>query len=298
MPVFFDSGEFSKSSTMPDFDKFKDAVQVTGLSRLIGGDALVSTWPARPKSSKFVSKHLERGALIIEIKRMADLPGSLLSRGNHLEKQAVRMAETGAQQVQRVLLYTGFHAPVSNGLLRIGSFDGKTIVWKHTKHNYEHFRRARSKLMDSGLLRWEGLTSNQEIPLWFSDKLRHLKEYRTRPIKVLRKVQLPFSRETFRELDESEGAQAILALFNSMGPGKAKQVMNHCGDSMAWVLQYLTNPKHAGHVPGIGPKTIAEFRKQLGLVNNFEDYGMFVLNLKSELCDICPEWKKNKGVTK
>lgn len=290
MPTFFDPGEFNTKSTMPDFSQFSNAnaVKVPGLSRLIGGDALVSTWPARPRSAKFVTKHLERGALIVEIKRMADLPGSLLSRKNHLEKQALRMAATGAQAHQRMLLYTGWHAPTPTGLLRIGSFDGRAIVWKHTKHNYEHFRRARSKLMDSGLLRWEGLTSNQELPIWFADKLRHLKEYKRKPVKVLRKVQLPFSRETFRQMTESEGAEAILALFDGIGLNGATRVMNYISDDfakMAYAVEFLTNPESASLCKGIGQKTIDGFRAQFGFVNGWDKFRMLVARVTTRDCN-------------
>lgn len=290
MPTFFDSQEFGKNTTMPPFDQFKkaDAVKIPSLSRLIGGDALISPWPGRPKSAKFIQKHLERGALIVEIKRGADLPGSLLSRDNHLEKQALRMAQLGTQPVQRMVLYTGWHAPTKAGLLRIGTFDGRGIVWKHTKHNYEHFRRARSKLMDSGLLRWEGLTSNQELPIWFADKLRHLKEHKDKPTKTLRQVQLPFSRETFRQMTESEGAEAILALFNGIGLNGATRVMNYIPDDhakMAYAVEFLTNPESVGICKGIGKKTIESFRAQFGFVNTWDGYRMLVAPAVTQECE-------------
>ena len=289
MPVFIDSSEFFKNSTMPPIEQFSDsnAVKIPSLSQLIGGDALISTWSARPKLARHITRHLQRGALIVEIKRGTDLPGSLLGRANHLEKQALRMAETGAAQHQRMVLYTGEHFPAPNGLLRICTFDGRKTVWQTTKHNYEHFRRAKSKLMDSGLLRWEGLKSNLEIPIWFADKLRHLAEYQDKPVKTLRKVQLPFKRETFRELTESEGAEAILALFNDLGPVGATHIMNYIPDDfakMAYAVEFLTNSESVGKVKGIGQKTVTSFRTQFGLVNDWDNYRMKVVPAETQEC--------------
>lgn len=294
MPAFFDPSEFSASSTMPSLEQFDNAVLIPGLSKLIGGDCLLSTWRARPRNKKLLTKHLERGAMIVEIKRGQDLPTSLLNRRtNHLAKQAMRMIATGAQPVQRVLLYTGVHLPTKEGNLRIGNFDGHQINWTSTEYSYSYFQLAKTKLMDSGLLRWEGLASDQEIPVWVAAKLRHLEEYKTRPVKHIKKVQLPFSKEVFREMRESEGAQAILALFDDIGLVGADRIMEYCG-SMAWAVQFLTNPKHAGQVRGIGKKTIEKFRRRFGLVNQYSDYGMFVLHLESEQCEICPKWKENQ----
>jgi len=301
MPTFIDPGEFNTSSTMPPLEMFHDTVIIPGLSKLIGCDALVSTWVARPRKLDTVKKHLSKGALLVEIKRGADLPTSLLNhRTNHLKKQVIRMLATGAQPCQCVLLYTGLHAPSNTGKLMLGTvptlthddrFDGwAKPTWTTTEWDYLHFIRTRTKLMDSGLLRWEGLPCNDAIPLWFSDKLNHLAEYKRQPVKTIQQRQHPFSKEHLRKLSISDGAQGILSLFNDFGIAAANSAMSHCGQRLAHVVEFLTNPANAGKAQLIGKKRVASFRKQFGLVDQWSDYGMFVLPLEGHK-RFCPVHK-------
>jgi len=281
MPFFCDSGEFGANTTMPPQESFSDLVLIPGLSKLIGCDGLLSTWPVKPRSSIHVTKHLSRGAILVEIKRGQDFPGSLLNhRTNHLKKQVIRMLATGAQLCQCVVLYTGLYSPDEHGNLTIGDFDGHRIKWQTTQWNYIHFRHTKSRLQDT-LPRFEQLSSNQEIPLWVSGKLSDLEEYKDKPVRTVQSVQLPFSKQHLRELKSSEGAQALLALFNDIGPVAAKRIMDYSGNNMAHAIEALTTQDK---ILGVQKKSFTSFKEQLGLVNEWSDFGLYVLPLGCQKC--------------
>lgn len=281
MPAFFDSGEFSANSTMPPQDQFSNLVLIPGLSKLIGGDCLLSTWPAKPRNKKLLAKHLERGAMIVEIKRMADFPGSLLDhRTNHLKKQIIRMQATGAGDTQCVVLYTGLHRPGEDGQLVIEEFNGAHNNWTTTQYDYINFIRTLSRLQDS-FPRFEQVPSNDAIPFWVNTKLQDLKEYKTRPVRTVQAKQLPFSKKHLRELKPSEGAQAILALFNDIGPVGSRRIMEYCGGVMAHAIEALTTKMK---IDGVRTKAYNSFREQLGLINEWSKFGMYVLPLGCQEC--------------
>jgi len=266
---------------MPPQDSFSDLVLIPGLSKLIGCDGLLSTWPVKPRSSAHVTKHLSRGAILVEIKRGQDFPGSLLNhRTNHLKKQVIRMLATGAQLCQCVILYTGIYSPNEHGNLTIGDFDGYKINWQITQWNYIHFQRTKSRLQDT-MPRFEQLSSNQEIPHWVSGKLSDLTEYKEHPVRTVQSVQLPFSKKHLRELKSSEGAQALLALFNDIGPVAAKHIMAYSGDVMAFAVEALTTQNK---ILGVQKKSFTSFKEQLGLINEWSDFGLYVLPLGCQEC--------------
>lgn len=281
MPIFIDASENREGTTLP---KLTSPIVLPSLSALIGGDWLISTWRVPPTTEKLVKRHLDRGALIVECKRMRDLPGSLMSGDKRLYQQAARMVATGAPPDQRILLYTGFHAPDSDGLLRIGEYDGQRVRWFSTRWYYEHFQNAATKLRDSGLSRWEGLSSNREIPIWISSKLRHLEEYKVKPVKVVRKkpklLTQPGSLRELRIVDDARNS--LIALGKSFGAARATAIFNHCGGSLAWALQFLSNPENAGVLRGIGKGCFQEFRDKAGLEPG---YGLQVLGLGNLQCD-------------
>lgn len=280
MPIFIDASENRTGTTLP---KLTNPVVLPSLSKLIGGDWLISTLRIRPTTKKLLQRHLNRGALIVECKRMKDLPSSLMSKDKRLYQQAARMVSTGAATDQRILLYTGFHAPDNEGLLRIGEYDGQRVRWHGTRWYYDHFQNAATKLKDSGLSRWEGLSSNREIPIWISSKLRHLEEYKTKPIKVVRKKPKPLTQEnSLRELRIVKDARnSLIALGDNFGVARATAIFNHCGGSLAWALQFLSNPKNAGVIRGVGKGCFDEFRDKAGLDPG---YGLQVLGLGNSQC--------------
>lgn len=307
MPIFIDPNETRKGTTLPQLDS-PDAIVIPNLSSLIGGDWLISTWRVRPKTAKLVRRHIKRAALVVECKRMTDLMSSLMGKEKHLYQQAARMAEICPNPAQRILLYTGFHAPTTNGKLRIGEFDGSKIVWKTTRYYYEHFMNAATKLRDSGLLRWEGLSSNREIPIWISSKLRHLAEYEGKPVKVvLKQPSASWSIEVKEMQDGSlrkikvvnDARNALIALSDNLGMVRTSAIFDHCGNSLAWALQFLSNPTNAGTVKGIGKGIFEEFRQRAGLEPG---YGLSVLGLGNKQCkkhslifwdrEICPICEK------
>jgi hypothetical protein len=206
MPIFIDSSEIRSSTTLPDIP---DAIVISNLSKLIGGDWLLSTLKVRPKTARLVQKHISAGGLIVECKRM-----------------------------------------------------------------------------DAGLLRWEGLASNREIPFWISAKLRHLTEYKTQPIKVLHKKPSKVSQDrVLRELRVVDDARNVLiALGDLFGPAKSAAIMEHCGNSLAWAFEFLSDVNNAGVIRGIGKKAIEQFRYRMGFEGNT---GIKVVGMPNVVCWSC-----------
>lgn len=275
MPVFIDSGEIGVNSTLPDIP---GAISVPNLSKLTGADWLVSPFRPRPSTDKMVQNHLKRGALLVECKRMTDLPGSLMGN-DHLYSQAVRMEKVCPNPFQRVLLYTGLHLPTRDGLLRLMEYDGYQVKYHATRYDYLAFKRACTKLMDSGLVRWEGLSSNQEIPLWVADKLRHLREYKTKPVKVVQTYK------PLRGLETVEGYEGWLTrALDGIGRNAAAELIKQHGTPF-WALSALTDPDDPHKIRGIATGTKRKIRQQMGFESpDWDGYHLWPLAVGLTWC--------------
>lgn len=86
-----------------DADTFIQGVSRSNLEELAGADVML-TPVGLPITESMIPKHIERGAVLIQLKFGRDLTSSL---GDRMKESLWRMRETGARQGQCVLMYVG-----------------------------------------------------------------------------------------------------------------------------------------------------------------------------------------------
>lgn len=260
--IFVDATDVTSASRLPVSEILAIATASNTLERVSGADFLITPLSVRPVSANVVKRHVEAGALLVQRKSVADFLSSLF--GGRLDQQFVRMRNCGASTTQCVLLTAGIFLPNRKHNVRVGSFDGQRIHWKHTKYKWSSFRAKSSCLQDSGL-RWEQLATDEEIPSWLAMKERHVIEHHKNPIKQVYDRAL-------REMRPGDDWWYNLTIIEGVGIVKAQVIGEFlealgCG-TLADALEYLTDLRNASQrsrPKGIGPSIFNNTRDLLGL---------------------------------
>lgn len=142
--LFIDASELRRNSrlrvhldeladvyTNGDQEAFIQRASVSDLEALTGAD-LILTPLSMPVTETLLPKHIEKGALLVQLKFGADL---LSSMGDRMRECIARMRETGAQQHQCVLMFVG-QLDSKKGMARVDGYIVKP------KRKYEAVNRA------------------------------------------------------------------------------------------------------------------------------------------------------------
>lgn len=260
MPVFIEPGEQGASSRLAGI-VIKNSLPCPGMEALTGADIMVTSWEKPPTSRKLIQTHLDRGALLIQRKSVADLLQSM--QAERVYRQIARMREYRVSTRQTILLSIGLYLPNRQNKVRKGTFDGRSVKWQHTGAHYPAFRAQLSALGDT--VRIDHLAHEQELPVWLRDRERAVLDYakEKHPEKVIYDKPL-------REMKHGTDWWYNLTLFEYWGEARARDAGEFLASlgvgTFAHALEYFSNDRNIANKPkGIGARCFTSVRAGLGL---------------------------------
>ncbi len=253
MPIIIDSSELRSNSTMPEIP---NSVESSILEEITGADFMISQLSIPTTTPTLIEKHIESGALMVQRKHGLDLSSSV---GERLNSSLAKMVATGAKQSQCILLFVGFLTEDDEGF---------AVINKQRAHMpFLSVQGAISKWHDRGGV-YENLSRPKSLPEWCRMKLRHLNEYKQLPIK--RVLQKPAKIEEFNSLQIPvlvEDGRNLLIVLPGIGLKTANILFKEFDGNVSEILCWLsdTDMKTKQKIKGIGPKTVENFRKFIGI---------------------------------
>lgn len=116
--VYIDDSEL-KSNSLTAKNLSGNYIPVNGLEDISGGDCLVSVAELpNPINSQILKLHIQRGAIVVQIKHGHDLSSSV---GVRMNESLYRMHEVGCKPWQSVLLFCGYLTPDKDGYAKINN---------------------------------------------------------------------------------------------------------------------------------------------------------------------------------
>ena len=247
MTVFIDSRE-----RIP----IDNAVRVEDLEAGTGADIMLSRLSMPCKTRALLEKHMDSGAILVQLKIGEDLAASV---GDRLNDSLARMRSVTKRTASHWLLFIGvlgcdkegsatINGYRSRGSLSFASIDGAIVGWMARGGVY--YTLPHIGLLDA----------------WVHAMERRLGEYDAHQYHYAFSQQdMPDDLDTPLQIPvRVTDARRVLIGFKGLGPETVNKVWSHCGDFKA-ALMFLTDPASAGVIEGIGAKTIASIRRQCGL---------------------------------
>lgn len=236
------------------------ATRVEHLEEWTGGDMLLSRLSMPCATQTLLRKHIEEGALIVQVKIGEDLAASV---GDRLNESIARMRECTRRVAQHWLLYLG----------TLGcDGDGLALINGHLTHTKMEF-----KTVDGAIVGWiarggvfYSLSRVGLLEQWVWDMERRLENYSQQQYKMVFGVpqfpdDLPSVHDDPLQIPIAvKDARRALIGFKGLGPELVNRVWEYCGDFKS-AMMFLTDETNAGRIEGIGLKTIQSIRKQCGL---------------------------------
>lgn len=222
------------------------------LEALTGADLMLSVWDAPVNFPALVKQHCAQGALLVQVKKGADLIASRLN--GRLHGQLLRMRELCDRPT---LLFIGEAEPSKSGYLLI---DGKQL-YGSSPPLYQAFLSIRATWMD-GRGYWEQIPNARCLGGWCDWWLSRLAEgHQHRFVKRADRADLFL-------LSDAEASIAHLA--KGVGPERATALWKAlkeqgCDQTLAQALVWITTEPEAFKVPGWGPGLRKACQKTLGL---------------------------------
>ena len=260
--IFIDKTEGRAQSRLP---RIPNAQYVQGLEE-IGPDIMVSPLDGRFPQDKvnnyMLKKHLDAGAMLIQLKVGTDLLTSITD--GRLDTSLSRMQEAVPNSWQRWLLYIGNFMMGSKSAL---SLDGKP-----QRIRYWEFNGALSAWGEGGGI-IANLPTPESIPKWLNSRQDRLKQYLAEPEKkFMPKPYFPNDTGTdLRQPKPVKDGRLVLAAIPGIGPDRATALWEFFDKNVAAALCFLTDPdalEREEKPANIGPKTIQQARETLGLVDD------------------------------
>lgn len=236
------------------------ATRVEHLEEWSGGDLMISTLSVPCKTCALFQKHIDSGALIIQVKLGEDLAASV---GDRLNDHIARMRECTRRVAQHWLLFIGVltcdseNYALINGRkthmgMKFDTVDGAIVGW--IARGGVYYSLSRIGLLES----------------WCEDMERRLGQYEAQQYKyVLHQTDFPddmpnITNDPLQIPVAVKDARRALVGFKGLGVETVNKVWTHCGDFKS-AMMFLTDVDNAGKIEGIGVKTIQSIRKQCGL---------------------------------
>jgi hypothetical protein len=255
------------STSLAEVREIKDQphVIVESLEEMTGAD-LMLTHLKLPVTPRLLSKHLESGALLVQIKRGHDLVSSIID--GRLLKSIATMRTLKARPWQCILLFVGM----------IWMQDGKTVINGqpvHLKTTEPYWA------IKSALSRWgkrggivETVDRVAQIPEWVQMQERILIDMKEDPIlKLYSKPDTVFEPDDpLQEVIYINDWRKTLLTLPGIGIKKVDALMEWAGDACTlWeALHFLSTQPLAVQIPGIGKGTVESIRAWLGLKPGME----------------------------
>lgn len=245
---------------------------VPDLEEWTGADLMISPL-SLPVTEVLLSKHLERGAILIQIKRGHDLVASIID--NRLNSSLAKMRACGAKQSQCLLLFVG----------NLFNADGKCVIngteaKMYGDRPYWQVYGAMSKWWKRGGV-VESLPRFDMLPDWARMTERHLKEMlNDKHVQVYPddRFYLADANDPLQELElvtdwrrtlasiPGLGPKRIEALYKVMGSGELSQFSQM---TLLQALVWLTTYEFAKQA-GIGAGLVDNIRRWIGIDEGFE----------------------------
>lgn len=234
-------------------------VRVDGLEAQTGADIMLSRLAIPCKTRALLDKHIESGAILVQLKIGEDLAGSI---GDRLNDSLARMRSITKRTASHLLLFIGTLDCGKDGEARINgrkthsavsfaSLDGAIVGWLARGGVY--YSIPRLDMLDA----------------WAHAMERRLAEYDAQVYKyAFNQQEMPDDLDTPLQIPvRVTDARRVLIGFRGLGPELVNRVWKYCGDFKS-SLAFLTDPASAGKVEDVGVKTIASIRRQCGLTES------------------------------
>lgn len=270
--IIIDASEQRSSSTMPEID---GAVRSTILEALTGADVMVSTKRYPPNSEVLIRKHIENGAVLIQIKRGSDLVHSV---GPRMNGSLAKMWEMGAVKAwQKVLLPVGIYRPDRNNDCIVGmamnNADNPYINWTNTGVNHTVVMSAIiSWIFGGGTAFPASLVSNDEIVAFIRNLEKKLIEKSKYPTKEILEIpdfpdDLPSEDDPLQLPVRVKDGRRLLAALPGIGIKGANELWKHAQGVLWCAIEIVTGSLiDIENVKGIGKKTLENNREFFGLM--------------------------------
>lgn len=247
MTVFIDSREDIKLT---------GASKVENLEQWSGADLMLSRLTMPCKTRALLDKHIDAGAILVQLKVGEDLAASV---GDRLNDSLARMRSVTKRTASHWLLFIGvlgcdkegsatINGYRSRGSLSFATIDGAIVGWMARGGVY--YTLPRIEMLDAWCHAME-----RRLAAYDAHQYHYAFSQQDMPDDFDTPLQIPV-----RVTD----ARRVLIGFKGLGPETVNKVWKHCGDFKA-ALMFLTDPSSAGVIEGIGAKTIASIRRQCGL---------------------------------
>ena len=230
-------------------------ISLPGLEEMTGADIIISP-PNLPKpSNKFLLKmHLEKGALLVQLKFGFDLIASVVD--GRLPHSQAKMLATGASSNQIILLFIGllFEPTVSEADLMLilnGQIVSK-VISQAKNLKFPHYIKQRLLWEQRGGL-FENIIFLENVKMWIENAASVAFES-----KSVKQVWHPK-----QELLLIDDWRNLLANLPGLGEKKANDIYNWLEDKSFYGFMAALKDESIKDVPGIGAGIISKIKEYL-----------------------------------
>lgn len=195
--IYIDSSEL-KSNSLTAKNLSGNYIPVDGLEAMSGGDCLVSIAELpNPINLQILKLHIQRGAIVVQIKHGHDLSSSV---GVRMNESLYRMQKVGCKPWQSVLLFCGF--------LTL-DFDGYAKI--NTQLSYHQNQKMKWIQVQAAINLWrfrggcyDNVYSSRLLQDWLELQVSHLKKCTDEPVKQFWPDKPVMHSDNFDPLQELE----------------------------------------------------------------------------------------------
>uniref|UniRef100_A0A6M3K9I7 Nuclease n=1 Tax=viral metagenome TaxID=1070528 RepID=A0A6M3K9I7_9ZZZZ len=249
-----------------------DCEVVPWLERETGADLMISP-KTLPPAEGMLPLHIAAGALLVQVKRGADLVSSFGYRLNH---HIARMVEVAPRQWQRVLLPVGHYGCDKNGHVTVGkekqrkAGDNRSaplIIWYTARPNkdWKAYQTAMMEWVWRGGVVAESCKSSSDFWMWVENTHAKMAEAMSGDKVVWfqnpEMCDQPEWDDPLQRTRVVNDFRLTLATIPGIGPGRATQVWDYYGsDPIACLVGVTDIEGSATAIKGIGKGTVERAR--------------------------------------
>lgn len=242
---------------------------VPGLEEWTGADLMISPLSI-PVTEALLKRHLQHGAILVQIKRGHDLVSSILD--HRLHGSLAKMRDAGARQSQCLLLFIGSLYNANGEAVINGS-----KIHMSGDNTYWYVYSALSKWWKRGGV-VEILPKFSEMPDWCvmtDTHIRDMSEHRHVADYPDDSLYMTEDDDPLQELVLIKDWRRTLASIPGLGPARISALYKYMQSlpassmTLAQALYILTTPEFAKEA-GIGPSLVSNVRRWLGIDEGME----------------------------
>lgn len=292
--IFIDASETRASSRLPEIE---GAALSDCLESITGADVMVSLKKFPATNETLIRKHVESGAILIQLKFGSDLLSSITDERVNIA--LARMIEAGTKhQYQRVILSCGLYLPdFATGKTLAGTVvaqsNGKVVIkWRGSEPeiDYKSLATIRRRISMRGGT-FLNLTCDEEVVpelRAMETDLKFLASNRDKELLHLPKFapDPPDPSDPLQTPREVKDARVVIAAFRGIGPKRTNDLWNALREhnervlegtdvdreptlmqALSWILEWNRGWVVPKKVPGWGKGTLGNVREQMGLLD-------------------------------